>query len=82
MFRGEILRSAAIFSPLRHDGLVAPCVLDGAVNGELFVAYVQQVLVPTLKAGTSSSWTIFLHKVAGVREAIEAAGAHLRLLPP
>jgi hypothetical protein len=36
---------------LRQDGLVAPCVFDGAINGELFLAYVEQVLVPTLTKG-------------------------------
>ena len=67
---------------LRQDGVVAPCVFKGAINGELFVAYVEQVLVPTL---TSDDIVIMdnlsSHKVAGVRQAIEAAGASLMYLP-
>ena len=57
-------------------------MFNGAVNGELFVAYVQQVLVPTLKAGDIVVMdNLSSHKVAGVREAIAVAGATLRLLP-
>jgi transposase len=75
-------RTSTFIAGLRHDGLVAPCVFNGAVNGELFVAYVQQVLVPTLKAGDIVVMdNLSSHKVAGVREAIAAAGATLRLLP-
>jgi transposase len=68
---------------LRHDGLTAPCVFDGAINGARFLAYVEQVLAPTLRPGD----VVVLanrgaHKVKGVRAAIEAAGAELRHLPP
>jgi hypothetical protein len=67
---------------LRVDGLTANFVLDGAMNGTSFLAYVEQVLVPTLRKGD----VVFVdnlpaHKVAGVPEAIEAAGATLRFLP-
>jgi hypothetical protein len=44
-------RTSTFIAGLRHDGLVAPCVFNGAVNGELFIAYVEQVLVPTLRVG-------------------------------
>ena len=67
---------------LRIDGLTANFVLDGAMNGTSFLAYVEQVLVPTLRKGD----VVFVdnlpaHKVVGVPEAIGAAGATLRYLP-
>ena len=67
---------------LRVDGLTANFVLDGAMNGTYFLAYVEQILAPTLRKGD----IVFLdnlpaHKVLGVPEAIEAAGATLRFLP-
>jgi transposase len=68
---------------LRHDGLTAPMMLDGPMNGEAFLAYVVQVLAPTLKPGDIVIMdNLGSHKVTGVREAIEAAGATLRYLPP
>ena len=67
---------------LRHDGLVAPLVLDGAINGEAFLAYVEQCLAPTLQPGqVVVADNLSSHKVAGVREAIEARGASLLFLP-
>ena len=68
---------------LRRDGLVAPMVLDGPMNGDAFRAYVEQVLVPTLKPGDVVIMdNLPAHKVSGVREAIEAAGAIRLFLPP
>lgn len=68
---------------LRCTGMTAPFVLDGAMDGVAFLAYVRQVLVPTLKPGDIVIMdNLPAHKVAGVREAIEAAGAELRYLPP
>jgi transposase len=68
---------------LRQDGMVAPCVIDGAINGEMFLAYVEQVLVPALRPGdTVIMDNLSSHKIAGVRAAIEAAGATLLFLPP
>lgn len=68
---------------LRTTGLVAPLVLDGAIDGSAFRAYVEQFLVPTLAAGdTVVLDNLSSHKVSGVREAIEATGAHLLYLPP
>jgi transposase len=63
--------------------MTAPMVLDGPMTGVWFLAYVEQVLVPTLSPGD----TVILdnlpaHKGAAVREAIEAAGARLLFLPP
>jgi transposase len=68
---------------LRTTGLTAPMVVDGAINGELFVAYVEQVLVPTLRPGDVVVMdNLSSHKVAGVRTAIRAAGADVLYLPP
>ena len=75
--------TSTFIAGLRQDGLVAPCVFNGAVNGELFLAYVEQVLVPTLINGDIVIMdNLGSHKVAGVRQAIEAAGARLLYLPP
>jgi transposase len=69
-------------SALRHDGMVAPMLIEGPMNGELFLAYVEQCLVPTLKPeDIVVADNLACHKVAGVVEAIEAAGATLRYLP-
>jgi transposase len=68
---------------LRTTGLVAPLVLDGAINGTAFLAYTEQFLVPTLKPGDVVVLdNLSSHKVSGVREAIETAGAKLPYLPP
>ena len=68
---------------LRQDGLVAPLVLDGAINGAAFLAYVEQMLCPTLHPGDIVICdNLSSHKVSGVREAIEARGASLLYLPP
>jgi transposase len=44
-------RTLTFLAALRHDRIEAPCVIDGPINGESFLAYVEQVLVPTLKPG-------------------------------
>jgi transposase len=68
---------------LRPDGLTAPTVVDGPMNGDVFEAYVRQQLVPTLKPGDIVIMdNLSSHKRAGVREAIEAVGAQLQYLPP
>lgn len=68
---------------LRCDGLVAPWVLDGPMNGEAFLVYVEKVLVPNLAAGDIVVVdNLPAHKVEGVRAQIEAAGALLLYLPP
>ena len=67
---------------LRQSGMTAPGVIDGAMNGPLFLGYVEQILVPTLKRGDIViADNLPVHKVAGIREAIEAAGAYLIFLP-
>src|SRR5215467_947871 len=75
--------TSTFIAGLRQDGLVAPCVFDGAINGEAFLAYVEQVLAPTLHRGDIVIMDrLGSHKVAGVREAIERVGACLLYLPP
>jgi transposase len=68
---------------LRYDGLTAPMVLDGPINGAWFRAYVEQVLAPTLKAGDIVIIdNLGSHKSPHIRQAIEAKGATLLYLPP
>lgn len=76
-------KTTTFVAGLGYEGLRAPCVIDGPMDGETFLAYVEQFLVPTL---TPDRIVIMdnlpAHKVLGVREAIEATGAKLCLLPP
>ena len=68
---------------LRLSGMTAPMTLDGAMNGIAFQAYVEQVLVPTLSPGEVVSMdNLPAHKPAGIRDAIERAGATRLFLPP
>ena len=67
---------------LRVDRMTAPYTIDGAMDGPSFLAYVEQVLAPTLHKGD----VVFMdnlraHKIVGVRDAIEAMGAELEYLP-
>jgi len=76
-------KTTTFVAALRCDRLTAPTVVDGAMNGVTFLAYVRQQLVPTLQAGDLVIMdNLSAHKVAGVREAIEAAGARVVYLPP
>ncbi|MFQ6018870.1 MAG: IS630 family transposase [Kiloniellaceae bacterium] len=76
-------KSTTFVGALRLDGMSAPMVLDGAMHGVAFLAYVEQVLVPTLKPGDIVVMdNLPAHKPKAVREAIEKAGAELRFLPP
>jgi transposase len=75
-------KTTAFVGALRLAGMTAPFVYDGAMNGVVFLAYVEQVLVPTLKPGDIVVMdNLPAHKPAGVREAIERAGATLSFLP-
>jgi len=68
---------------LRLNGMTAPLVLDGPMDGECFLAYVEQILAPTLRPGDVVVMdNLPAHRVNGVRGAIERAGAKLRFLPP
>ena len=75
-------QTVTFVAALRHNAMTAPCVVNGAMNGETFLAYVEQCLAPTLKRNDTVMMDhLKAHKVAGVREAIEARGATLRYLP-
>jgi transposase len=68
---------------LRRSGIVAPFVLDGPMTGDMFRAYVERMLAPSLAPGDVVVLdNLAAHKVAGVREAIAAAGASVLYLPP
>jgi len=67
---------------LRHDKMVAPMVIEGAMTSELFRAYVEQFLLPTLRRKDIVVLDhLQAHKTPGVREAIERVGAALEYLP-
>lgn len=75
-------KTTTFVGALRLSGMTAPMTLDGAMYGAAFLAWVEQVLVPTLKPGDIVVMdNLPAHKVAGVREAIEAAGAKRLFLP-
>ena len=68
---------------LRVDGLTAPAVFDGPIDNPTFLAYVEQVLVPTLHPGDVVVLdNLTMHKQPAVQAAIERVGARLRFLPP
>ncbi len=76
-------RTTTFVAGLRLGGIDAPMVIDGPINGESFLAYVRLVLVPTLSPGDIVIMdNLGSHKGTAVRQAIEAAGAELRFLPP
>lgn len=76
-------RTLTFLAALRGDRIDAPCVIDGPINGESFLAYVEQVLVPTLKpADVVIMDNLGSHKRQAIRRAIRAAGAKLFFLPP
>ncbi len=76
-------KTLTFLAALRHDGLTAPCVFDGPINGESFLRYVEQFLVPTLKPGDLVIMdNLGSHKSDAVRAAIKAPGERLLFLPP
>jgi transposase len=76
-------KTLTFLAALRCDGISAPCVIDGPINGESFLAYVEQILVPTLKPGDIVIIdNLGSHKAKAIRRAIRAAGAKLFFLPP
>ncbi len=76
-------KTTTFVGALRLDGMTAPMVLDGPMHGQAFIAYVEQVLIPTLNPGDVVVMdNLPAHKPIAVREAIEAAGAELLYLPP
>ena len=75
--------TTAFTAGLRMSGMSAPVLLEGPMDGDTFLAYIEQVLVPTLTVGdTVIMDNLCAHNMAGVRPAIEAAGANLLYLPP
>ena len=75
-------KTLTLVAALRVNGLTAPYVIDGAMDGPSFLAYVEQVLAPTLRERD----IVFMddlraHKIDGVRQAIEAVGAEVRYVP-
>lgn len=76
-------KTTTFIAGLRDNAVTAPMVADGPMDGSLFLAYIHQFLCPTLQPGDVVILdNLSSHKVAGVREAIEATGAALRYLPP
>jgi transposase len=76
-------QTTTLVAGLRTDGVIAPCVLDGPMTGEVFKAYVEQLLAPALRPGDVVVLdNLPAHKVKGVHEALRAAGASALYLPP
>ena len=76
-------RTQTFLAALRCDRIDAPCVLDGPINGEAFLAYVRQFLLPTLKPRDVVIMdNLGSHKSRKVRQAIRGVGARLLFLPP
>jgi len=75
-------QTLTFIAALRHDRLTAPCLFDGPINGESFLAYVTQVLVPTLEPGDIVVMdNLGSHKSKAVRDAIRSVGARRLFLP-
>jgi transposase len=76
-------KTLTFIAALRCNKLDAPCVFDGPINAASFLAYVTQILIPTLKPRDIVVLdNLSSHKGAAVRKAVRAAGAHLLFLPP
>ncbi len=76
-------RTLTFLGALRCDGLTAPCVFDGPINGVSFKAYVAQILLPSLKPGDIVIMdNLGSHKASSIRRIIQSAGARLWFLPP
>jgi len=74
--------TTTFIAALRHNEIAAPCVFGGPMDGASFLAYVEHFLAPALHRGDIVVMdNLASHKVAGVKEAIEQAGAMLRYLP-
>ncbi|MFZ1428940.1 MAG: IS630 family transposase [Geminicoccaceae bacterium] len=76
-------KSTTFVVGLTNRGFMAPYVLDGAINGPVFRAWIERMLAPVLRPGDVVVMeNPAAHKIAGIRQAIEARGAELRYLPP
>lgn len=75
-------KTLTFIAALRHDRITAPCLFDGPINGESFRAYVEQILLPTLKSGDIVVMdNLGSHKGKAVRDAIRSVGARRLFLP-
>ncbi len=75
-------KTMTFIAALRLDGVQAPCLFDGPINGEVFLAWVRQILVPVLKRGDVVIMdNLGSHRGKAVRRAIREAGAKLLFLP-
>ena len=76
-------KTLTFIAALRHDRIDAPWVIDGPINGELFLLYIEKILAPTLSTGDGVVLdTLGSHKSKAARAAVRARGAHLIFLPP
>lgn len=75
-------KTLTFIAGLRHDGIVAPCVIDGPINAESFAALVEQFLIPELEPGSIVVDNLGSHKGTCVRKMLKAAGMKLFFLPP
>ena len=76
-------KTLTFIAALRHDRIDAPWVVDGPINGELFLVYIEQILAPTLSPGDVVVLdNLGSHKGKAARAAVRARGAHLIFLPP
>lgn len=76
-------KTMTFLAALRSDRIDAPCVVDGPINGQIFLAWVEQFLLPTLRPGDVVVLdNLGSHKASAVRRAIRGTGAHLLFLPP
>lgn len=75
-------QTLTFIAALRHEGITAPCLFDGPINGESFLGYVTQVLVPTLRPGDIVVMdNLGSHKSNAIRDAIRSVGARRLFLP-
>jgi transposase len=75
-------KTMTFLAGLRHDGITAPCVFDGPINGESFQLYVEQILIPSLKPGDIVIMdNLGSHKGGAIRDMLRKAGAKLHFLP-
>ncbi len=76
-------KTTTIVSSVRADGTTVPMFLSGSLNGETFKNYIEQYLAPTLHEGDIVVMdNLSCHKVKGIKQAIDKAGAHILYLPP
>jgi transposase len=81
--RTDIGKTLTFIAGLRHEGILAPCVIEGPINSDGFAAWVEQFLIPELEPGS----IVVLdnpgsHKTSRVRKLLRAAGIKLLFLPP